>query len=85
MGTALALPPPMVSFAPVVQVVAVSAGGGRMRACCAVTREEAPGRGFSAVWVVFFAPWGLCVPVWFGSVVLYPVCTRLFKTPFLFL
>jgi hypothetical protein len=52
-----------------------------MRACWAVPCEEAPGRVFFAVWVVFFPLVGFCVPIWFGLVVWHPVCTRSFNTP----
>ena len=37
--------------------------------------QEAPGRGFVAVWFVFSPPPEFCEPIWFGSVVWYPVCT----------
>ena len=41
-----------------------------MRMCWAVQREEAPGRGFFAVWVVVFSRFGeFCVPI--GLVCLY--------------
>jgi len=39
---------------------------GRMRACWAVAREEAPGRDLFAVWVVFSPLRDFCVPIWFG-------------------
>jgi hypothetical protein len=53
----------------------------------------AGGGGFGGWWVVcwragrwrmrrlLFAFRVFCVPIWFGSVVWYPVCTRLFHTP----
>ena len=34
----------------------------------AAAREEAPGRGFFAVWVVFCSLLVFCMPIWFGSV-----------------
>jgi hypothetical protein len=54
---------------------------GRVRACWAVTREEAPGRGFLRSGLCFFLFGGFCVPIWFGLVGWYPVCSRLFNTP----
>ena len=45
---------------------------GRMRACWAVTREEAPGRGFLRSGCVFCLRF-LCLHIWFGSVFWQPV------------
>ena len=44
---------------------------GRTRACWAAAREEAPGRGFFAVWVVFFPLPGVsrAYLVWLGCLV----------------
>ena len=44
---------------------------GRVRACWAVQGEEAPGRGFFAVWVVVFPRFGgfACLSVWFGRMI----------------
>ena len=45
---------------------------GRTRACWAAAREEAPGRGFFAVWVVFspLSVFSRAYLVWFGYLVL---------------
>jgi hypothetical protein len=47
---------------------------GRIRACWAVARGEAPGRGCLAVWFVSLSPEGfLCAfPLWLDSLVLGP-------------